>query len=197
MKFEKNYWPMHANQNHMLPCGGYPGAIFLTGMLKEQYNIDAWSKLHAALRLDWGSSWICICNQNWGRKRHKMAWHHQIISRLSFTWLYLDSCLQNMCISFCLTTDPSVALSRSFMLKSIKLKFLWLAAGLLSRLTPSLDSPFPHKSHYKPLAQVTESLDSPFPHKSHCHLHQVNPMKFEKNYWPMHANQNHMLPCGG
>ena len=64
MKFEKNYWPMHANQNHMLPCGGYPGAIFLTGMLKEQYNIDAWSKLHAALRLDWGSSWSCICNQD-------------------------------------------------------------------------------------------------------------------------------------
>ena len=104
MKFEKNYWPMHANQNHVLPCGGYPGAIFLTGMLKEQYNIDAWSKLHAALRLDWGSSWICMqsglrseTTQNGPWACHFLAWHHQIISRLSFTWLSSRFMLAKKC----------------------------------------------------------------------------------------------------
>ena len=86
--------------------------------------------------LDWGSSWICMqsglrseTTQNGPWACHFLAWHHQIISRLSFTWLYLDSCSQKNVHFLLLDNWPSVALSRSFMLKSIKLKLYGLQLG--------------------------------------------------------------------
>ena len=91
---------------------------------------------------------------------HFLAWHHQITSRLSFTWLYLDSCSQKMCIAFCLTTDLQLLSQDLLCWRVSNLSYMacsWVAEQAhhnqnFAADTVSLDSPFPQRSHYKPLA---------------------------------------------
>ena len=214
MKFYKKYWPFSHGPMDILMCAPWNFAIlsFFPCMQTkttccpvagtQAYSWQVWKRSNTTLmhgancmllrfaRLAWGTSWIC--NEDKGRKRHKMdrkfvTFLHGSAKKNMSTFFHIILSIESrfmlakMCFAFCLTTDLQLP---------SKDPLCWRVSNLSYMACSCVAE---HARHKQNLA-APASLDSPKETTTNK-LPQENPMKFYKKYWPFSHGPMDILMC--